>query len=256
MTVSQPTTITTIRGIPEINAGDDVARLVAKHVAQQCPELLDRSLVTVSSKLFSKAHGRRKRLDEVRPTSSAFAISERSGHTPELTQLILDEACSVSRVAPGVLIVRHTLGFVSANAGIDASNVGESGTVLLLPCDPDADARATRDALRDATGRDLAVVVTDSHGRPFRTGTIGVAIGTAGFAPIRSQIGEHDRDGREMRATVSATADQLAAAADFFAGQGDEGTPVVVFSGINLPPADDETTSTTLYRNPESDIFA
>jgi coenzyme F420-0:L-glutamate ligase/coenzyme F420-1:gamma-L-glutamate ligase len=176
---------------------------------------------------------------------------------PAMGELILRESVSVSRAVPGVLIVRHRQGFVSANAGIDRSNAlppgapGGSGPwALLLPLDPDASARA----LRDALGGEIAVVISDSLGRPFRLGTVGAALGVAGLPAIWDQRGRTDLDGRALEHTVTALADQVAAAADLVAGQADEGRGAVLVEGLSFPAV--EGSARDLLRDPATDLYA
>jgi coenzyme F420-0:L-glutamate ligase/coenzyme F420-1:gamma-L-glutamate ligase len=173
---------------------------------------------------------------------------------PWLVELILRESTSVSRAAPGVLIVRHRLGFVGANAGIDSSNVGGEDRVLLLPVDPDASAARLRRMLESRTGCTLGVIISDSLGRPFRLGTVGAAIGVAGVPAVWDQCGSVDLHGRTLEHTVTALADQVAAAADLVAGQAAEGRGAVVVRGLQWAPASGGASA--LLRPVENDLYA
>ena len=219
--------------------------------------LQDGDVVAVAQKIVSKAEGRQVRLADVTPSARAVELAAQVGKDARLVELILRESVEVSRLRPGVIIVRHRLGFTSANAGIDRSNVqtegGEEEAVLLLPLDPDASAAALRDALRAATGATVGVVITDSHGRPFRLGTVGVAIGVAGLPALWDRRGEADLYGYRLQHTDVGLADEIAAAAGLLMGQAAEGLPAVLLRGLRLPPA--EGRATDLVRPPELDLY-
>jgi coenzyme F420-0:L-glutamate ligase/coenzyme F420-1:gamma-L-glutamate ligase len=176
-------------------------------------------------------------------------------------QCILDESIAVSRVKAEVLITRHRLGFISANAAVDTSNVGEDEAVLLLPENPAESAEVIYEALAQALGFGVPVIISDSHGRPFRYGTVGVALACFGLDALRDYRGTRDLDDRELETTEVALADQLATAADLVAGQGGEGTPVTWFQGITADSglhdrANAKDTVESLLRDPEKDLYA
>ena len=176
---------------------------------------------------------------------------------PRLVELILQESTAISRLKPGVLIVRHRLGFTSANAGIDRSNVPQNEgeeTVLLLPLDPDASARQIRQVIEAQTGVSVAVIITDSHGRPFRMGTVGVAIGVAGIPALWDRRGEPDLYGYRLQHTDVGMADELSAAAGLLMGQADEATPVVVVRGLSYPVVENSA-ATDLVRPRTHDLY-
>jgi len=236
----------TVPGLPRIGAGDDVGRLLvdALRAADLSPR--DCDILVVTSKLASRAEDRFVDLATVSPDGRAVELAERTDKDPRLVELILRESTAVSRTAPGVLIVRHRLGFVSANAGIDASNArparasADSGPwVLLLPVDPDGAATRIRRCLQDAFGVRVGVLLSDSHGRPFRLGSMGTAIGSSGLPVLADRCGAPDLDGRTLEHTVAAVADPLAAAADLVAGQGAEGRPVTLVRGLRFTPSDE-----------------
>jgi coenzyme F420-0:L-glutamate ligase/coenzyme F420-1:gamma-L-glutamate ligase len=173
---------------------------------------------------------------------------------PRLAELILRESTAISRMRGEVLIVRHRLGFTLANAGIDHSNVGQDDWVLLLPEDPDASAARFRAAISDLTGVAPGVIISDSHGRPFRVGTVGVAIGLAGFPAVWDMRGQRDLYGRVLQVTVTGLGDELAAAAGLISGQAAEGLPVVLVRGMTLPPG--EGRAADLIRPIYEDLYA
>lgn len=258
MATNPPTvTLTAVPGIPEVAAGDDVAALILGALAAAGLELADGDVVAIAQKIVSKAEGRTVRLADVVPGEQAMDLAAQAGKDPRVVELMLRESDEVSRVRPGVIILRHRLGFTSANAGIDRSNVvqDETGeeTVLLLPTDPDGSARAIRQAIHQRTGRTVGVVITDSHGRPFRLGTVGVAIGVAGVPALWDRRGEPDRTGFRLQHTDVGVADEIAAAAGLLMGQAAEGLPVVIIRGLRLPAADGRAAD--LVRPREQDLY-
>ncbi len=240
-----------------MRSGDDVAALLLQALGRAGLALGDGDVLAVAQKIISKAEGRQVRLAGVTPSARAEELAAVAGKDARLVELILRESTAVSRVAPGVLIVRHRLGFTSANAGIDRSNVqtatGPEEAVLLLPHDPDASAAALREALRAATGATVGVVITDSHGRPFRLGTVGVAIGVAGIPALWNRRGEADLYGYRLQHTDVGLADEIAAAAGLLMGQAAEGLPAVLLRGLRLSPA--EGHATDLVRPESMDLY-
>jgi len=217
--------------------------------------LRDGDVVVVTSKIVSKAEGRIVDLRSVQPSERARDLAAVTDKEPELVELILQESTDVVRAVPGVLLVRHRLGFVSANGAIDRSNAdGTEHTALLMPLDPDASAARIHSALRERFGDGIGVLVTDTHGRPFRKGNIGVAVGIAGFEGIVDLIGTHDLFGRELKATIVPLADEIAAAAALVSGETSEGIPIVVVSGVDLRPGDAGSADLLFPR--DRDLFA
>jgi coenzyme F420-0:L-glutamate ligase/coenzyme F420-1:gamma-L-glutamate ligase len=214
-----------VEGLPEIAAGADLAALVAAAVS-----LRDGDVVVVAQKAVSKAEGRVVSLASIEPSERAREIA---GPETDLRQLevILAETARIVRFRGGLVIAETRHGFVCASAGVDHSNIAEPDTVILLPVDPDASAAAIRAGLRERAGVEVAVIVTDSFGRPFRRGTTDVAIGVAGIAPLRDLRGTHDRNGSALRSTQIAVADELAAAADLVRRGKADGVPVVIVRG-------------------------
>ena len=239
-----------LKGLPEVRAGDDLGALIAG-----AADLRDGDIVCVAHKVVSKAEGRVRRLGDVEPGERARALAARLGRDPRHVQVVLDEAVEVVR-DERALICRTRHGFVCANAGVDASNAGEPDTVVLLPEDPDASARALRARLRALTGAATAVVVSDSFGRAWRHGQAEVAIGCAGLAPLDDWRGRADSAGRELAATWIAVADQAAGAADLARAGKDAGEPVVLVRGLErFVTAQDGPGATALVRPPEEDLF-
>lgn len=248
--------LTPLPGLPEIRAGDDVAELIRDGVlaAGQAP-LRDGDVVAVAHKAISKAEGRTRRLAEVSPGPRARALAAEHDKDPRHVQVVLDESQGVIRAAHGVLICVTRHGYVCANAGVDASNVPGEDVVLMLPLDPDRSARELRARLRELTGVSPAVLISDSFGRAWRMGQCDVAIGCAGLRPLTDWRGRPDTQGREMRATVIATADELAAAADAVRDK-DGAQPAVLIRGAQQSvTADDGPGAAALIRPPEGDLF-
>ncbi len=241
-----------------VRAGDDLAVLIAGAVEGAGMVLRDGDVVCVAQKIVSKAEGRQVALDSVTPGQAAIALARETDKDPRLVQLILDESTEVVRKKPGVLIVRHRLGLVGANAGIDQSNIehgdGPEGEhALLLPLDPDASARRLRTALERSSGARLGVIVTDSNNRPWRLGTIGAAIGCAGIRALDDRRGGLDIYGRELKVTMIGRADSLATAAILVMGETTERTPVALVRG--LPPEQVDEPAASLVRPLEEDLF-
>jgi coenzyme F420-0:L-glutamate ligase/coenzyme F420-1:gamma-L-glutamate ligase len=213
-----------VRGLPEVRAGDDVAALIGG-----CAALEDGDVVVVAHKVVSKAEGRVVRLEGVEPSPQARDLAD--GEDPRRLEVILGETARLVRTRPPLVIAETRHGFVCASAGVDASNAPEAGTLVLLPEDPDASAAGLRARLRELTGRDVAVIVSDSFGRAWRQGTTDVAIGCAGLAPLLDLQGQRDGAGYELHATVIAVADELAGAAELVRGKL-ERIPVAIVRGF------------------------
>ena len=216
-----------VTGLPEIREGDDLAALVTDRVT-----LEDGDVLVVAQKAVSKAEGRVVRLDDVEPSERALELAGQ-GEDPRRTETILREAVEIVRVRPPLLIVETRHGFICASAGVDASNAPEPGTLVLLPLDPDASAAQIRERVRELTGANVGVIVSDSFGRPFRQGTTDVALGAAGLTPLRDLRGVRDRAGYELHSTQIAVADELAGAAELVMGKVD-GIPAAVVRGVDL----------------------
>ena len=220
-----------LEGIPEVHEGDDLAALIASAASASDIGLLDDDVLVVTQKVVSKAEGRLVDLASVEPRPWAVEFGERWGRDPRQVELVLRETAEVVRIGPkGLIISRTHHGLVCANAGVDLSNVGSGEAATLLPVDPDASAHGIREGLRDRLGIAPATIVSDSFGRPWRNGIVNVAVGAAGIETLLDLRGTPDAAGREMQATVTAIADQLASAADLAGGKVAQ-LPVVVVRG-------------------------
>jgi coenzyme F420-0:L-glutamate ligase / coenzyme F420-1:gamma-L-glutamate ligase len=238
-------TVFPVLGIPELRAGDDLAALIVERVT-----LEDDDIVVVAQKAISKIEGRVVRLDDVEPSERALEIAGDEGDARRV-EWILREAKRVVRVRAPLVICETRHGFICASAGVDQSNTPEEGTLVLLPLDPDGSAVQLQGVLRDRTGRDVGVLVTDSFGRPWRQGTTDVAIGAAGLEVLRELSGDRDPVGYELKATVIAVADELAGAAQLVAGKLDR-VPVAIVRGLDLRG---EGKATDIPIPPERDLF-
>lgn len=243
-----------VSGLPLIRAGDDLAALVTTRLAADGRELGDGDVLVFAQKIVSKAEGRVVDLGTVEPSPRARTLARRAEKDPRLVEVILAESRRVVRCRRNVLIVEHRLGFVMANAGIDQSNVaGSDEQVLLLPEDPDASAARLRGEIGRLTGRDVGVVVSDSFGRPWRIGTVGVALGCAGLPAVLDLRGEPDLFGRRLEVTVVGHADEVAAAASLVMGQAAEARPVVLVRGLGRDR--DAAPAAALIRPEAEDLF-
>jgi coenzyme F420-0:L-glutamate ligase / coenzyme F420-1:gamma-L-glutamate ligase len=234
-------------GLPRIKPGDDLAALIAPI------GLKDHDVVVLAQKIVSKSEGRLFRLSDVTPSESAIEYGQKVDKDPRLVELILRESKEIVRAITGVLIVEHRLGFVMANAGIDASNVDDPDQVLLLPVDPDRSAQRLRQELKAIAGVDVGVIINDSWGRAWRMGTTGAAIGAAGLPGLIDMRGQPDLNGRILRVTEIGHADEIAAAASLLMGQAAEGRPVVIVRGLGTPARDGNAAE--LVRPKRMDLF-
>lgn len=242
-------------GMPLVRPGDDLAVLIGDALAQAGLALAEGDVLVVAQKIVSKAEGRLVRLDTVQPSGEARRLAERIGKDPRLVEVILSESREVLRVRDNLIITRHRLGMVMANAGVDQSNVeGTGDVVLMLPEDPDAScARLGRALVRD-TGCHIGVVINDSVGRAWRRGQIGTAIGCWGLRALEDLRGRPDLFGRTLQVSEAAIADQLASLASLLQGQADEGRPVVLVRGGFADPSS-QGTAADLIRPREQDLF-
>jgi coenzyme F420-0:L-glutamate ligase/coenzyme F420-1:gamma-L-glutamate ligase len=240
-----------VTGLPEFRAGDDVARLVAEAARAQDTRLVPGDLLVLSQKIVSKAEGRVVRLSEVVASPRAAEMAAGLGKDPRVVEVILRETRRVVRQDLGLLIVETHHGFVCANAGVDQSNV-DADEACLLPEDSDRSARQIADRLRELTGLALGVIIADTFGRPWREGLVNVAVGVAGFDPVRSYLGQEDPAGHVLQATVLALADELAGAAEPVMGKLDR-VPAAIIRGLRWEPS--EATSRALLRDSARDLF-
>ena len=252
-------TVIPIAGLPMVSAGDDLCGQILAATADDGHQLSDGDIVCVAQKVVSKAEGRLISLASVTPSQKAIDLAQETDKDPRMVELILSESTDILRQRVGVLIVRHKLGLVGAHAGIDQSNIdhGDGENALLLPVDPDASAANLRDDIYARTGVRVGVIITDSHNRPWRMGTIGAAIGCAGLTVLEDYRGGNDIYGRELKVTLINRADALAAAATLVMGETTEKIPLAIISGFAPePPAQVAQQSAADINRPlEEDLF-
>lgn len=246
-----------IGGIPLVQEGDDLGTLIKAALLAAGIALQNRDVLVVTQKIVSKAEGRLVRLSNVQPSDKAIEIANRTKKDPRHVQVILDESKEVVRIGPSVVITEQLLGHVIANAGVDVSNIEHDSTqedaVLCLPRNPDASARAIAKALQTSFAVDVGVIISDSAGRAWRKGVIGMAIGVSGVPALVDLRGEPDLFGRELRVTEVAVADQIASAANLVIGEASEGTPVALLRGFNYSPVN--SSASDLVRPKSEDLF-
>jgi coenzyme F420-0:L-glutamate ligase / coenzyme F420-1:gamma-L-glutamate ligase len=241
-------------GIPEVERGAALGDMLLGAIRRAGMALQPGDILVLAQKIISKAEGRMVPLASVTPSESALAIARETNKDPRFAELVLRESRKLLRVKPGIIIAEHKLGFIMANAGIDQSNVPNAeDAVLLLPADPDASARTLRRELHAATGVEAGVLIIDSFGRAWRHGVTGTAIGVAGLPALIDMRGNTDREGRVLKVTQVAAADELAAAASLVMGQADEGTPAVLVRGF--PYSLRDGTVKELIRPEAEDLF-
>jgi coenzyme F420-0:L-glutamate ligase/coenzyme F420-1:gamma-L-glutamate ligase len=251
-------TLIPLSGIPLIRQGDNLADIVVNALQANHIALEENDILVFAQKIVSKAEGRVVNLATVRPSQGALELAAQTEKDPRFVELVLQESKEILRTRPGTIIVEHKLGFVCANAGIDHSNVAGAGTsteewVLLLPAEPDRSAEVIRAEIESKTGKQVGILIIDSHGRAWRNGTVGVAIGIAGLPGLQDLRGQPDLFGFTLRITQVGVADELAAAASLVMGQAAEGTPVVHVRGF--PYLLREGSLKELIRPKEQDLF-
>lgn len=254
--MSNTATLIALPDLPLVRPGDDLAALLIKALIKGGHGIAAGDILVIAQKVVSKAEGRYRDLAQVEPSAQALSVARETAKDPRLVEVILNEARRVVRQGPAVLIVEHLLGFVMANAGVDRSNVDPAAgaePVLLLPRDPDASAAALRDKIAAHFGAAPAIIISDSFGRAWRRGTVGIALGAAGLPSLMDLRGRPDLYGRELRVTETGFADEVAAAASLLMGQGGEGIPAVLMRGLSwFAPA---SPASQLIRPAEEDLF-
>jgi len=243
-----------IEGLPIIKTGDNLAELICEAARRQKTPIQNGDIIVVTHVIVSRAEGSIVNLDDVTPSAFAKSIAEQYEKDPALVEVVLRESESVVRMDRGILITESKHGFVCANSGVDKSNVPGERVVALLPKNPDDSAENIRKEIKRLTGCDVAVIISDTHGRPLREGEINVAIGVAGINPIRDRRGEKDLFGYVLRVKQTAVADELASAAELVVGQADEGIPAAIIRGYNYPKSEDAK-ATELIMPKEKDLF-
>jgi coenzyme F420-0:L-glutamate ligase / coenzyme F420-1:gamma-L-glutamate ligase len=243
-------------GIPMVRQGDNLPALILAGLQRAGQTLRPRDIIVVAQKIVSKAEGRMVDVATVEPSPQAVALAVEVEKDPRLVEVILSESRRIVRHRPNLMIAEHRRGWVMANAGIDHSNVAPGDgreLVLLLPLDPDASAETLRQELAARTGKRIAVVISDSFGRPFRRGTVGIALGAAGIPAVIDWRGHPDLFGRTLEVTETGFADEIAAAASLVMGQADEAVPIALVRGLSWTAP--ELPAAELVRPPEHDLF-
>ena len=243
-------------GVPLVREGDDLCEIILTALERSGEMLLSADVLVLAQKIVSKAQGRYVELASVTPSARALELANVVDKDPRVIELILRESSEVLRIRRDVIVVVHRLGFVMANAGIDFSNAeaNEGDTrVLLLPSDPDGECERLRRELQERNGSRIGVIINDSHGRAWRNGTVGVAIGASGVPALLDLRGKPDLFGRALKITQVGLADELAAAASLLMGQADEGTPIVLVRGVRFDAG--EGRAADLIRPKELDLF-
>ena len=243
-----------IEDLPIIKTGDNLAELICQTAEKQGTPIQNGDIIVISHIIVSRAEGRVINLSEVEPSPFAMQLAKELNKDPRLVEVILRESKGIIRMGNGKLITETKHGFICANSGVDISNVPDENKVALLPKDPDASARKIREEIKRITGKDTAVIISDTHGRPLREGEINIAIGVAGIKPIRDRRGEKDLFGYTLRIKRTAIADELASAAELIIGQASEGIPVAIIRGYKYPKSE-KAKATELIRPRDKDLF-
>ncbi|MEW6212358.1 MAG: coenzyme F420-0:L-glutamate ligase [Acidobacteriota bacterium] len=240
-----------LAGLPEIEAGDDLSSLILRATAESGLEIKASDIFVIAQKIVSKSEGRIVQLDTVTPSPMAREWAEAYNKDARMVEVVLNESRRIVRMDRGVLICETRHGFVCANAGVDASNIAE-GRVVLLPQNPDRSAQKIREELERALNIRVAVIISDTFGRPWREGLVNVAIGVSGLAPLIDYRGQADSFGRPLQVTVIAAADEIASAAEMVMKKS-AGIPVAIVRGFDL--GSEEGSGRDLIRRAEQDIF-
>ena len=251
--MASPIQIIGINGIPEVKKGDSVAQLIMEASRDMPLEIYPNDVFVVTQKIVSKSEGAFVDLRNITPSSFAKEIAAKYDKDSRHVEVVLQESSRIVRMDHGVIIAETKHGFICANAGVDASNIGDSEILCLLPKDPDASAKIIRSELMKSLGINVSVVITDTFGRPWRQGTTDVAIGVAGISPLKDYRGLVDPYGYPIRVSVSAVADEIASAAELIAGKIDM-VPVVVIRGYEYDPTE-EASARELIRDSSMDLF-
>jgi coenzyme F420-0:L-glutamate ligase/coenzyme F420-1:gamma-L-glutamate ligase len=243
-----------IQGIPLIKKGDNITELICNAAEKQETPLENGDILVITHVMVSKAEGNVINLDTVEPSEFAKTIAKQTDKDPALVEVVLREAKSIVRMGNGNIITETKHGFFCANSGVDRSNVSGERNVAPLPENPDESAAQIRRKIKVLSGKDVAVIISDTHGRPLRDGEINVAVGVAGFKPIRDRRGEKDLYGYTLRVKRTAIADELASAAELVIGQANEAIPVAIIRGYTYPKSE-EAKATELIRPKEKELF-
>lgn len=241
-----------VRVSGNVRPNDNLGVVILAAVQENHLEIQDADVLVVAHKIVSKAEGRLVNLSDVKPSPRAKKMAKEHGKDPRVMELILKESAKILRAKNGIIVSETKHGFVCANAGVDQSNV-QGDTALILPVDPDKSARLLMSAIKKKTGKEIAVVITDTFGRPFREGQTNVAIGVAGISPVKSYIGLRDMYGRKLRVSEIAIADEIASAAELVMGKS-QGVPVAIIRGYGFDKAA-KSSAKSLQRSRAQDLF-
>jgi len=240
-----------IRDFPVVQVGDEISDIILTTLQKSGLELIQGDIIVVTHSIISIAEGKLYKLDEVKVSEKAAKIAERIGHSQERVEVALREASDVLTEEP-VFITKTKHGIVTDFSGIDSSNA-PPGMLVALPDDPDESAKRINDSLTETTGFNVPVIITDTHGRPWRKGAVNIAIGVAGMSPFTYNVGKKDIYGNELRGSLICLADQLASAAELLMGQADEGVPVVILRGVGFD--EDDGSASVIIRSESEDLF-
>src|SRR4030066_2177942 len=246
--------IIAVENLPRIAKGDDIAKLIVDSTERQNTPIQEKDVIVITHKIVSKAEGNVGDLDDVSPSELAKELAMKTGKEPDLVEVTPREAHEIVRGGPNSLNTENKKGIVSANAGVDKSNVEGERTIALLPKNPDASAQGIRRKIKKLTNHDVAVIISDAHGRPLRMGEINVALGVAGIKPTRDRRGEKDLFGYVLKVKQTAIADELASAAELVIGQANEGIPVAIIRGYAYQTIENAS-ARDLTRPREVDLF-
>jgi len=238
---------------PIIKQNDNITQEILTSLKKNNLEIKKGDIIIIAQSIISRAEGRLIKLDEITPSDFAIEIAKQSKKDPRHVEMILKEAKNICKNRNGVLVTETKHGFVCANSGIDKSNVPGENTLSLLPVDSDSSAKKIREQIRKQTKKDVAVIISDTHNRPFRLGAINIAIGCSGIDPLKSYLKETDLFGYSLKTSTVSIADQLCSAAGLIMGEAKEGTPVIIVRGYKFSKKD--VSAKTLIRPAERDYF-
>ena len=244
-----------VSGLPLIKPGDDLPRMIVENARKAGWQIRDKDILVIGQKAVSKSEGRLANLGSVHPSKKAFAIARKTGRKPEFVQIVLNDSKRVLRTDKMALIVTTKTGWTCLNAGVDKSNVKGDQNYALLPTNPDASARKIRTRIRRLTGKDIGVIITDTHSRPFRLGQVEETIGIAGLNPHADYRGQRDLFGYHLKFKNVALADEVAGAAELVMGQGREAIPAAIIRGLKRVRFQDRAKSSNLTGPASEDLF-
>jgi coenzyme F420-0:L-glutamate ligase/coenzyme F420-1:gamma-L-glutamate ligase len=250
----KPVQVIAVEGLPLIKKGDNLGQLIVEAAKKQNTPISEKDVVVVTHVVVSKAEGNVINLDNVKPSERAKEIAQKTSKDPAMVEVILQETVDIVRLGQNSIITETNHGIICANAGVDRSNVSGDRNVVPLPKNPDDSAQNIRREIKRLTSFDVAVIISDTHGRPFRMGETNVAVGLAGLKPIRDRRGEKDLFGYVLRIKQTAVVDELSSAAELVIGQANEGIPAAIIRGYNYQ-ADENSSARSLTRSKEKDLF-